>query len=70
VRTEFGVNAVHGGPDSRVLPNSQSAEEVAAVIAGVVASRRRDVYTRPGARQAVLDYVAALGEDPSPADGL
>ena len=28
VRTEFGKNAMHGGPDSRELPNSQSAEEV------------------------------------------
>ncbi len=63
VRTEFGVNAVHGGPDSRTLPNSQSADEVADVIAGVIASRRRDVYTRPGARQMVLDYLGALGED-------
>src|SRR5262245_52718607 len=27
VRTEFGLNALHGGPDSRTLPNSQSAEE-------------------------------------------
>jgi NADP-dependent 3-hydroxy acid dehydrogenase YdfG len=26
VRTEFGVNARHGGPDSRELPESQSAE--------------------------------------------
>jgi NADP-dependent 3-hydroxy acid dehydrogenase YdfG len=63
VRTEFGVNAVHGGPDSRTLPNSQSADEVAAVIVGVIVSRRPDVYTRPGARQAVLDYLGALGED-------
>ena len=64
VRTEFGVNAVHGGPDSRTLPNSQSAEEVAAVIAGVIESRARDVYTRPGARQMVLDYLGALAQDP------
>src|SRR5262249_28272640 len=35
VRTEFGLNAVHGGPDSRQLPDSQSAEEVARVIADV-----------------------------------
>ena len=63
VRTEFGVNAVHGGPDSRVLPNSQSAEEVADVIAGVIESRRPDVYTRPGARQMVLGYLGALAED-------
>lgn len=65
VRTEFGVNAVHGGPDSRVLPNSQSADEVAEVIAGVIASRAADVYTRPGARQAILDYLGALGQDPN-----
>ena len=65
VRTEFGVNAVHGGPDSRTLPNSQSAEDVAEVIAGVIASRAADVYTRPGARQAVLDYLGGLGQDPA-----
>lgn len=64
VRTDFGLNAVHGGPDSRQFPNSQSAEEVAAVIAGVIESRRPDVYTRAGARQAVIDYYAANGEDP------
>jgi NADP-dependent 3-hydroxy acid dehydrogenase YdfG len=64
VRTEFGVHAVHGGPDSRTLPNAQSAEEVAAVIAAVVASRAPDVYTRPGARQAMLDYLGALARDP------
>jgi NADP-dependent 3-hydroxy acid dehydrogenase YdfG len=65
VRTEFGVNAAYGGPDSRTLPNSQSAEEVAGVIAGVIASRAPDVYTRPGARQMILDYMAALGQDPA-----
>lgn len=65
VRTDFGLNAVHGGPDSKTLPNSQSAEEAADVIAGVIASRAPDVYTRPGSRQMVLDYLAALGQDPA-----
>jgi NADP-dependent 3-hydroxy acid dehydrogenase YdfG len=65
VRTEFGVNAAHGGPDSRTLPNSQSAEDVAEVNAGVIASRAPDVYTRPGARQMILDYLGALGQDPA-----
>ena len=46
VRTDFGVNALHGGPDSRVLPDSQSAEEVATVIADVIESRVPDAYTR------------------------
>jgi NADP-dependent 3-hydroxy acid dehydrogenase YdfG len=64
VRTEFGLNALHGGPDSRQLPESQSAEEVAAVIADVIDSRRPDVYTRKGAARRVAEYYAAIGEDP------
>lgn len=64
VRTEFGLSARHGGPDSRQLPDAQSAEEVAAVIADVIESRRPDVYTRTGARERVLGYYASLGEDP------
>jgi short-subunit dehydrogenase len=64
VRTEFGVNAMHGGPDSRLLPGSQSAEEVASVIASVIESRRPDVYTRAGARDRVAAFYAAIGEDP------
>ena len=65
VRTEFGVRAVHGGPDSRTLPDSQSAEEVAAVIAEVIRSRKPDVYTRAGAHAAVVKYYEANGEDPT-----
>jgi short-subunit dehydrogenase len=64
VRTEFGVNARHGGPDSRQLPASQSAEEVAAVIADVIESRRADVYTRAGAAAQIASYVDTIGEDP------
>jgi len=64
VYTDFGNNARHGGPDSRSLPDGQTAEEVAAVIAEVIHTRRPDVYTRPGARQRVLDYYGVLGEDP------
>ena len=65
VRTDFGLRARHGGPDSRQLQGSQSAEEVAAVIAGVVESRKPDVYTRNGAREMVLKYYGSVGEDPS-----
>ena len=64
VRTDFGKNALHGGPDSRSFPESQSAEEVAAVIAGAIESRRPDVYTRAGARERVAGYYASVGEDP------
>ena len=63
VATEFGVNARHGGPDSRTLPDSQTAEQVAEVIADVIASRRPDVYTRPGSRERVTAYYSTLAED-------
>jgi NAD(P)-dependent dehydrogenase (short-subunit alcohol dehydrogenase family) len=67
VRTDFGLNAVYGGPDSRQLPGSQSAEEVAEVIAEVIESRAPDVYTRPGSRDQVAAYYAAIGVDAAPA---
>jgi len=64
VRTDFGLNAMHGGPDSRSFPDSQSAEEVAAVIADVMDSRRPDVYTRVGAHDRIVGYYDTLGRDP------
>lgn len=69
VRTDFGLSALHGGPDSRQLPGSQSEEEVAAVIVETIATRRPDVYTRAGAAEMVAKYYAGIGEDlpPSPA---
>lgn len=63
VRTDFGLNALHGGPDSRSFPESQSAEEVAAVIARVIETRQPDVYTRPAAGM-IAGYYATLGVDP------
>lgn len=59
VATDFGLNALHGGPDNRQMPGAQSAEEVAAVIADTIADRRADVYTRPGAREMIAGYYAA-----------
>ncbi len=64
VSTDFGLNARHGGPDSRQLPNGQSAEDVAAVIVAVIETRRPDVYTRAGAHDRVVGYYASVGEDP------
>jgi len=64
VATDFGNNAVHGGPDSRQLPDAQNVDEVAAVIAGVIKSRAPDVYTRTGARDRVAAYYANIGVDP------
>jgi len=64
VSTDFGLNAMHGGTDNRLLPESQSADEVAAVILQVIETRRPDVYTRAGARERVLGYLGALTSDP------
>jgi short-subunit dehydrogenase len=64
VRTDFGIHAIHGGPDSRSLPYSQSAEEVAEVIAAAIEVPRPDVYTRAGSRDQVARYYASLAEDP------
>lgn len=60
VRTEFGANALHGGPDSRTLPFSQGVDEVAAVIADVLDTRAPDVYTAPGTRARVTAYLDGL----------
>jgi NADP-dependent 3-hydroxy acid dehydrogenase YdfG len=61
VATDFGLNAVGGGHDSRALPGAQSAEEVATVIAEVIASGRTgDVYTRPDGLERVLQYLRDL----------
>ena len=64
VRTEFGLNARHGGPDSRQLPDSQSAEDIAEVIVNVIGSRQPDVYTRPGAHDSVVEYFKTVAVDP------
>lgn len=64
VHTDFGVNALHGGVDSRALPVAQQPEEVAAVIARVIEDRRPDVYTRAGMAAQVAAHYATIGVDP------
>ena len=59
VATEFGLHALGGGPDSRVLPATQAVAEVAEVIAGVIEEPRADVYTRAGQRELAARYFAA-----------
>ena len=59
VATDFGQNALHGGPDSRKLPSAQTAEQVAQVIADVIGHPRADVYTQPAGRQMIAAYYAA-----------
>jgi short-subunit dehydrogenase len=55
VATDFGRNALHGGMDSRALPNAQPVGEVAAAIAEVIERPRAEIYTRPE-----LAHLAAL----------
>jgi len=64
VATQFGANAMHGGPDSRSLPNAQEVGEVGEVIAWVIETRRPDVYTRAGSKARVAEFFAQIGEDP------
>ena len=59
VATVFGLHALGGGPDSRVLPATQAVAEVAEVIAGVIEEPRADVYTRAGQRELAARYFAA-----------
>jgi short-subunit dehydrogenase len=59
VATDFGNNAVHGGPDSRSLPGAQPVEEVATVIADALDNPRPEVFTRPGMREIAQNYYSA-----------
>ena len=59
VATDFGKNAVGGGPDSRQIPNAQPVEEVAHVIAELIEHPRAEVYTRPMYHDMVKQYYTA-----------
>jgi NADP-dependent 3-hydroxy acid dehydrogenase YdfG len=61
VATDFGLNAMHGGPDNRTLPFAQRPEEVAAILADAIEQRKGgDVYTRPGALDQILGHFRGL----------
>jgi NADP-dependent 3-hydroxy acid dehydrogenase YdfG len=64
VKTDLGLNALHGGVDNHKLPGAQEAGEVAVVIGALLEAPRADVYTREGSRKLVADYYGAedMGE--------
>jgi len=62
VATDFGNNALGGGPDSRKLPGAQEVGEVANVIADALLVRNGDVYTRTGAEKVALEYITSLAK--------
>jgi NADP-dependent 3-hydroxy acid dehydrogenase YdfG len=59
VATPFGVNALHGGADSRSLPNAQPVGEVATAIADLIEHPRAELYTRPELAQLAARYYSA-----------
>lgn len=67
VATDFGSNALHGGVDSRRIPNAQPVEEVGQVIADAIEKPRADVYSRPGMREMLVRYYSA--EDAAELEG-
>jgi hypothetical protein len=62
-RSDPGLTPLHGGTDSRTFPQSQSADEVAGVIAQVIETRQPDVYTRP-AQKMIAACHASVGVEP------
>jgi len=60
VATDFGLNALGGGPDSRALPFAQPVAEVAHAIAEGIRTGRGDVYTRPGMLERAVEHLTAL----------
>jgi NAD(P)-dependent dehydrogenase (short-subunit alcohol dehydrogenase family) len=66
VATDFGLNALGGGPDSRALPNAQDVDEVARVVADGIMAGRSDVYTRAEGLDVVLGHLRALASTPRP----
>ena len=60
VATDFGNNALGGGPDSRTLPGAQPVDEVARVIADGLWSGPVDLYTRPDGLDRVLGHLRSL----------
>jgi NAD(P)-dependent dehydrogenase (short-subunit alcohol dehydrogenase family) len=66
VMTDFGLNALGGGADSRSLPGAQTAEQVAAIMADTIErGRGGDVYTALGGLERVVQYLSGLAAERS-----
>mgnify|MGYP002136316425 CR=1 FL=1 len=65
VKTDFGLNARHGGVDSKTLAHFEEPEGVAAAMWEAIETRVPDLYTRSGAKDSVLGYLASLTADPT-----
>jgi NAD(P)-dependent dehydrogenase (short-subunit alcohol dehydrogenase family) len=56
VGTDFGLNAVGGGPDYNLLPGAQPVEEVAAALAHLMVTKEADVYSRDSYKGEMKSY--------------
>ena len=58
VATEFAANAMHGSPPlpPALAAEAQTAEDVAAAIAGVIDHPVAEIYTNPRQRDVALEY--------------
>jgi NAD(P)-dependent dehydrogenase (short-subunit alcohol dehydrogenase family) len=59
VQTDFGLKALHGGPDNRALPNSQPVDEAAATLLELVEHPRAEAYSRPQYQDMIKKYYGA-----------
>jgi NAD(P)-dependent dehydrogenase (short-subunit alcohol dehydrogenase family) len=66
VATDFGNNALGGGPDSRSIPGAQSVDEVARIIADGLFTGPVDLYTRPKGVEPVIAHLRGLAGQRSP----
>lgn len=60
VATDFGVNALHGGPDNKKMAGAQPVEEVAQVIIDTIITPVADVYTRPMYHGIITGYLSDI----------
>ena len=65
VKTDFGLNARHGGIDSKAMADFEEPDGVAAAMWEAVETRVPDLYTKAGAKDRVLGYLASLTRDPA-----
>jgi NADP-dependent 3-hydroxy acid dehydrogenase YdfG len=59
VATGFGAASLHGGIDSRAMPNAQPVGEVATAIADLIAQPRAEIFTLPAMREIQKNYYTA-----------
>lgn len=61
VATEFGNNAIGGGPDSKQIPGAQPVEEVVDILTEMIdhPDASVDVYSRPAYRGMISAYYSA-----------